>query len=239
MAIFKSKPTVAVEELDLRPPAEVNWHKLGAKPSLAWWKNTESVWNVEGMHCTPDISTIEDNMYNLLFVCDDLLQGRKKFIQIENNCILVANCYTVNNFEFWSKDLGTETFPIPLETDKKPMFEDWADLNTSRLAQPAKIKGQLLAVRGNTIISLDKEYANTVQYERKKVHIHIPNRRIQYKEDGQTDIKMADIGMWVWMYVGIQTYWSELIDMGFRCKPVTIYRAKAMMKEPYYYFPSS
>jgi hypothetical protein len=50
---------------------------------------------------------------------------------------------------------------------------------------------------------------------------------------------MADIGMWVWMYVGIQTYWSDLIDIGFRCKPVTIYRAKAMIKEPYYYFPSS
>ncbi len=67
MAIFKSKQTVAVEELDFRPPAEVNWHKLGAKPSAAWWKNAESEWNVEGMHCTPDISTIEDNMYDISY----------------------------------------------------------------------------------------------------------------------------------------------------------------------------
>jgi len=237
MQLFKKTPTV--DNLDLRSPAEINWHKLGAKPSTAWWKLAEREWRIEGMYCTPDISTIEDNMYNLLFVCDTLIQGEKKFKQIEDNCILVANCFTVNNFEFWAKDLGTETFPIPLETDKKATFEEWADLNTSRLAQPAKIKGQLLAIRGNTLISLDKDYSNTIIYERKKVHIHIPNRQIHYLENDKTDIKMCDMGLWVWMYVGIPAYWSDIIDIGFRCKPVTIYKSKAMMKEPYYYFPSS
>lgn len=233
--LWNAKKSSTIENLDLTPP----WSKWNI-PSADWWKKASDEFMVEGLHCTPDISTLDNQHYHLLFACDDLMQGRWKYKEISQDCVFLTNCYTRDYFEFWEKILGMDKLAIPLQTTKKPDFKSWAGLNTSKLAQPAKIKGQLLAVRGKSIILLDRLYFNTVQYERKKVHIHVPHRRIEYNvnETGKTDIRLADISFHVWMYVAVPTYWSELIDIGFRCKPVELLQAKAMMKEPYYYFPS-
>lgn len=180
--------------------------------AVAWHRQCE---------LTPDVWKLEQSMYQLIFVSDDMMKGHR-----HNNLIaeygyagdtpLHPACFTLERFTYWKKDLGIASFGIPMEKGFKPgkvgIFEP----------VPSKIKGQLYAVLSPAIKTLDIHRQNGVQFRRIRTMIHLPYREVHYSK-AQPNPSISDEYMKTVeasMYVGIPEYWEDRISNLFGVKEV-------------------
>jgi hypothetical protein len=187
---------------------------------------------------TPDIWKLEQFMYKLLFVSDDLMMGRKNHSLIEEyvyaGAPLHPTCYTSQKFTFWRKDLGVNSFPIPMEYSYKP--SNWVRVQPI----PARIKGELYAIRPNALISLDNHRQNGLQFRRVTADILLPYREVKYSKD-KPNPTISDDRIYTLpaqMYVGIPEYWDDMIGDMFTVREVDQYEFDTPKKwiDRYYRF---
>lgn len=113
---------------------------------------------------TPDITQLQQQEYKLLFVCDDMMQAHNNYKLIESGK-RVGRGFTQRPFEY----------RIGRHTGKGLPFQDSDGL---------KVKGELHAVKTDTIPTLDNHYDNGVQFARVRVNILVTDR----------DHRLMDIG---------------------------------------------
>lgn len=150
---------------------------------------------------TPDIGFLEENQRHLIFVFDDMMSGKSNSDMIVEYSLTgrwpLAHVYTEDRFHFWRKELGNRSYPIALEK----AVSGYTEFRYDR--EPAKIWGELFAVRSEAFIKLDIERENGVQYTRRRVQVRLP----YVHSNPVPDIK--DAYFWPWMYIGIHEYWDD------------------------------
>lgn len=161
---------------------------------------------------TPDIWKLEQSMFQLIFLPDDMMRGR-----INNHLIADAGrdgdtpvhpaCFTLERFTMYQKDLGELSFPIPMKKEYEPT--NWLRVRP----RPAKIKGQLYAILSPRIIRLDIHRQNGVQFTRVRQNISLPYREVRYDKSSPIPQISKDFLKTVeaWMYIGIPEYWDDQI----------------------------
>lgn len=186
---------------------------------------------------TPDACLLSQYDYLPVFIYDRLMEGRDDhdrimdFIQPNGPIGFTRDYYTT-----WRKNLGKLSFPIALETKRKPNNPGWADLarETSwfKDAVPALVKGIVHILARERIYELDKHYRNTVNFQRKKVLIQIPCRPKEKASSGNEYM----MRLWCWMYLGIPEHWEPQLDGGYFFSPVRIYKPKNELLSEYSFF---
>lgn len=186
---------------------------------------------------TPDRAVLEGFQFQLLFVYDETQRGHYEAEKLGNEWVWGATAYTANRYALWKKKLGLRTQAIALSPSIHDTFHGWAN---QKGAPAARIQGELLVVTPNTIFGLDKYKENMVVFRRIRVHLIVPYREeiwlkeknavehltgttfprsLYYSEEKVVEVK-------AWMYVGMQEYWSDLLDGGYLFAPVKIYAPK-------------
>jgi len=189
---------------------------------------------------TPDIWKLEQSMFQLVFIPDDLMRGMQN-----NHLIADASrdgevpvhpaCFTLEKFTFWKKDLGVNSFGIPMEKGFEPT--NWLRVRPN----PAKIKGQLYAILSPRIKKLDIHRQNGLQFNRVRTRISLPFNQVTYsKTNPLPNISQEYLRtIEAWMYVGIPEYWDNLIGDMFtvrECNQFELDQPKFWIDERYYKF---
>lgn len=163
---------------------------------------------------TPDVWKLEQSMYQLVFVPDDLMQGHR-----HNNLIaeygysgdtpLHPGCFTLERFTYFKKDLGIESFGIPMEKKFKPL-----GYIGSYNPSPSKIRGELYAILSPAIKTLDIHRQNGLQFRRIRTMIHLPYREVRFSKEQPIPNITPEFLRTVeaWMYVGVPEYWEDRIS---------------------------
>jgi hypothetical protein len=89
----------------------------GYDPTANEWHNQNIL--------SPDVWQLEQYQWQLIFVSDDLKRGGRNHELIadaarDNGDPIHPSCYTSQEYFFFKKDLGKESFGIPLEQDAQP-----------------------------------------------------------------------------------------------------------------------
>lgn len=179
---------------------------------------------------TPDVAKLEEFEYQLYFACDDTQRGHPKHNLLDGDYKCPG--FTQQSFNYWFPEVPWDEPSVPMEAE--------GYLNALKGMPPiAKIKGEIHKVRPSTLISLDIEKQNGIQFLRKKVRIVVPHRALKWVHDVNTippDVEyVADNGLGLtkervcvlraWMYVGIPEYWDKLLNM-YSFHSVDTYEAK-------------
>ncbi len=159
---------------------------------------------------TPDMPFLQEHMRHLIFVFDDMMKGKKNFDLIAETSVTgvwpLAHVYTVDNFYFWKKELGELSYPIALD---KPVTG-----YTRFDREPAKIWGQLYAIRPTAFNKLDIERENGVQYTRRRIEVLCP-----YTHWAPSP-SIEEVTLSAWMYVGNHEYWDDQLAGIHTSKPI-------------------
>lgn len=208
----------------------------------------EAQWICEQARYSPDLGYLEQKEFQLLFCPDDTKLGHSRYSLIEEGCA-VATAYTTRQYEFWRLDAGNDEITIPMEILKQ------GGPRINYFPPPLKIKGELHVIRTHQFAGLDTYKRNTVQFRRKRVNVIVPFREGKYltndelcpteklpKELQQTKhFILSDERVEIvraWMYVGLNSYWDNLFDGGWRgFKPVNYYESKRPWLKEYYDYP--
>lgn len=151
---------------------------------------------------TPDMVHLQMKKRCLIFVHDDMMSGRNNSDLIVETSISgrwpLANVYTEDKFFFWKKDLGEHSYPVALDKDVTGFYHGNAEDKA-----PARIWGELYAIRPSQFILLDNERENGVQFIRREISVRLPFINGASKFPDITTIHN------VWMYIGVHEYWDD------------------------------
>lgn len=217
----------------------LGWLKTNVLPSKKLEPNAE--WMAEAIISnpnTPDIWTINGYQYQFVFVYGTQQRGHPQHELINSTGAFAATAYTDKKFNLWRRELGRESFPIAMEESNwhKPDF---------RKAARERVQGELYAVPTATLISLDKHYQNTLEFQRKRVPVLIPYRHlyqipgcevaseVQRKISEKTgaplppQVVTTEMGVKLvkaWMYIGRNEYWDDQLSHFF--SPTAVYQSR-------------
>lgn len=214
---------------------------------MMWEINYLTRKELEIAKTTPDYLKLAQYSEQYVFVCDNLKKTQSKHWFIKDVAELKAVAYTADQFQCYDYNLGTETYPIPLEYEGKgtPLPS-----NSPMYAPPAIVSGELFLISDYKVIySLDKLRGNGLKFQRKRVDIQIPYRRTKWLKDVTkappelipTTAARATTGwythhMKAWMYVGIKEHWEPLLDGGYYFSPTKLAKPNTEWVDSYYLF---
>lgn len=177
---------------------------------------------------TPDIAELEQRIWNPVFVPDEFMTLGHKHDEVKDGASgffpFYEDCYTTEKFTFLEKHLGKMSHAIPFETINDDQLPMWMN-------KAFRVKGELYALRGSQIISLDNYKRNGVEFDRVKVNINVP-----FKPKYRT-VTQSYSGIWrsdyhsgkthittiaAYMYVGKKTYWHEQLSALDNFRPVFV-----------------
>jgi hypothetical protein len=220
-------------------------------PSVQWLANVH-----DQCSNTPDSGELYEKDYHLVFFYDQLMSKRDEHWLVKDHAlyngpdIVTWRGFTVLNHGLWVHDLRSHKTAIPLsvtDADRK----DWEDNNPtgSRRAPPAKVKGELYLVRPELLFLLDKDKQNGVEFERKRVLVRIPYRKVVWVKDPSlhpdNPEKLESVHtssfetklVHPWMYVGVDDYWAPRLDSGYHFTPAeTFVSARNTYAKRFSYF---
>lgn len=183
---------------------------------------TVTAWAHQNQH-SPDLWRLMQYQRQWIFIPDDMKMGHRHHKLISEESASGVDpfhpaCYTRKNYTLWKKDLGTESFPIAFEESFKPSnFVRWPP-------EPARIMGELYAIRPSQFILLDNHRQNGVQFIRKRVDISIPYVEARYsKEKPLPVLKDCLHTLQAWMYLGVPQYWDPLLGGVFDTHSLPLY----------------
>lgn len=187
---------------------------------------------------TPDMWKLEEYYFQNVFIYNEMMKGCSKFGQfLDGNSVKLSAAFTKDDhYVLWQKKLGEYSTTFAL-----PMSEDQMLGNTTLFGAPAKILGQVYAMRADQIKKLDEHLENGIQFVRKRIKIEIPYSYVNRSRDERIvngnnapERKLKVIPAWA--YIGRLDYWSEQIDpQGKRFSPVKKYIV-GESGEPYYFY---
>ncbi len=175
---------------------------------------------------TPDIAILEQSQFQLVFVCDDLMRTGKNYSLIAECSANIARAFTLRPYNFYRKN-----------TDGSSVV-----MNPSGKMETGcyKIKGEVHCVLSPEMIRLDNHYQNGVQFKRYRTKLLYPTTAVFIVKDVDEDGKPLPHTLQgnghkkvylspervdpieAWMYIGLRSYWDDLLDGGFAFKPVRI-----------------
>lgn len=191
---------------------------------------------------TPDYHVIGTRKGNLVFVHDDMmmLQPNHELVRVGlSGFYPFAYGYTSQRFNFVKKDLGLKSFPVALQ------LKDDSDM-PMHVANSYRIRGELYALRPESVIALDTHRQNGVQFERVRMNINVASRALRHSS--WTDANGIDkheyrldrenmITVPCWMYVGREAYWKDqLASEFFSFKPIDIIQEDRIWLKEYYQY---
>lgn len=175
---------------------------------------------------TPDLWYLEQHARQLIFIADDLKYGKPNHKLIEDHVPIQPDCYTLQPYTVYNKDLGDHSFPLP--------FEEGIDFGIHGWHKPelARIKGELYALPSDLFWKvLDIHKQNTVQFTRRRVSITLPYRTVTYSND-PSDPAWSKIPVIskdnlrtcrAWMYEANPEYWDDYIGVSLGTRAVPLY----------------
>jgi hypothetical protein len=188
---------------------------------------------------TPDISRLEEQEYHLLFVCDELKKDHAKHDLLGMDAEYLFPAYTRSVYQFWQSDDPTVS-PVPMKSGDKASIVRY-------FPKPAKIKGELYAVRSQQFLLLDNYKQNTVEFRRQKIMVIVPYRTVVWLKDHSLDPAFGPLVnaiqgerytgksikttkekvhlLRVWMYIGRSKHWNPLLT-AYDFKPVEVFQSR-------------
>lgn len=172
---------------------------------------------------TPDIATLELNQFQLVFVCDDLMRAGRNYSIIEDCSAFVARAFTQRHYNFYKKN--TDGSAVLVNPSGK--------METGCL----KIKGEVHSVLSTYMVRLDRHYHNGVQFKRYRTKLLYPTtptgviknedimgRGLPKSLQGEKRFTLPERvdPIEAWMYIGLRSYWDDLLDGGFAFETVHI-----------------
>lgn len=175
---------------------------------------------------TPDIAELELSQYQLVFVCDDLMLAGLNYDLIKEHSAFVTRAFTNRTYQFFRKN-----------TDGSAVV-----VNASQMMETGnlRVKGELHCVLSTQIPALDLHYQNGVQFQRYRTPLLRAATPVAIAQDVDTDGKplpkclqgnghqkiyhLPEVidPLEAWMYIGLRSYWDDLLDCGFMFEPVRI-----------------
>lgn len=192
---------------------------------------------------TPDYYLISQKKSHLVFIHDDMMQLQPNHSKVVEGSLSgfypLSYGYTSRRFSFIKKELGLKSFPIALElrdTEELPMF----------MADSYRIRGEIYAVRPQTLIELDTHRQNGVQFQRRRVNINVGFRKLRQahwvdanaKDRYALNLDREEMcSSECWMYVGREDYWKDQLHAGFfDFKQVDIIQEDRLWLKEYYQY---
>src|SRR5579872_1423786 len=157
---------------------------------------------------TPDMWRLGQYKWQHLFVMGDEnerdLAVEASFTQLPEH----PTCYTEAPFTLWKKDLGKESYPIPLpETYRPTGYVRWP-------VEPARIRGELWKIHPEQFILLDSHKQNGIQFRRQRIKIILPAAEVAWRgKNGYPTLGDFHVRAIIpaWAYLGIEDYWDAQI----------------------------
>lgn len=203
---------------------------------------------------TPDLWWLGKRHLQLIFVYGTQMRGHPQHELIDQHSVYAATTYTDGKFSLWKKKLGKESFPIAIEGSTPlpdgHLAAGWKP-PTWALPPRARIQGELYAIDTQQLIALDKHYQNTLEFQRKRVPLVIPYKKLyripgsamqqqiaeqmggRFKDEvvtSENDVATVK----AWMYIGKSEYWTDQSDHLF--SPGNTFRSRVGWLGDYYAF---
>lgn len=178
-------------------------HRLGySVPSAVW--NIDSALKIK---YTPDVGLLESKDAWWFFAYDmfDVEENPARFI-----------VFTQDKYITYIQDRAYQLLiplPVPEDYTELSTRPAWADPNrpSYRQAPSSRLRGTLHLVSPETIISLDKDVLNTVRFNRQRVSLYYPHRRLPIV-DGKPRPDLVVHTLKAWMYVANPDYWNFMVE---------------------------
>jgi hypothetical protein len=199
---------------------------------------------------TPDIARLQLSTHWNFFIYDEMMRRHSMHNELKDSEYWGVGYTLFDNFTMFKQDLGRRSSPIVLvgADVQVPL----PGISTSRLLakipklnkvrRPARIKGELFTVPTDLILELDKYNLNTVQFERVRVDVLVPCRKVWHNSRAGTFTSEEHKRVVrAFMYIGVRSYWDNLIDGGFNYKLTSMFTPNnlwSVQDRDYYYFSS-
>lgn len=200
-------------------------HMLPHQPDAEWIASASQVHPL-----TPDLVWLTRRHFQLLFVYGTQMRGHPQHELVMEHGAYAATTYTDGKFSLWKKRLGKESFPIALENSgwRRP---DW------NVPPFGRVQGELYAISTEQLIALDKHYQNTLEFQRKRVPLVLPYRKL-FKIPGteiqrhieeslgiepKSSVVTTQPGVQLvkaHMYIGRSDYWDNQLEYMFSSAPL-------------------
>lgn len=192
---------------------------------------------------TPDYPQLSQKKSHLVFIHDDMMQTQQNHKLVVDGSLSgfypFTYGYTTRRFSFVKKELALKSFPVALDlrdTSELPAF----------MANTSRIRGEIYAVRPQTLIDLDTHRQNGVQFQRTRVNINIGTRKLRRhnrnEKAGHPNVeyvlgKEEMFSQQCWMYIGREDYWKDQLEAGFfDFKPIDIIEEDRLWIREYYQY---
>lgn len=182
----------------------MSWNPFARKqiaiPPSDWWSKDIPQY-------TPDLNQLERKVGHLVFICDETMKAHFRHYIIKDATDTNVRAFTYDNLTLIKKDLGKASQVIPLTTRYAG-------------APYARIRGELYVLAPKQFIELDNYKLNGVQFQRVRVKLLIPYRKLSFdwwaKDKSMYEQAVAQTPFWddtveAWMYIGLKDYWDEKI----------------------------
>jgi gamma-glutamylcyclotransferase (GGCT)/AIG2-like uncharacterized protein YtfP len=217
--------------------------KKFAVPGLKWINDVHA-----RTKFTPDLLEIESTETQLLFVYNELMAGRSKYLELMGlHAHLEATAYTQEpNWVLWKKDLGALSFPIALpgvDHGKVHLQKQHIQLPFPTRGTASKIKGELYSIASTSIKEIDNYMLNGVQFQRKKIRLVIPYHEIEIGEERDDNGSVCSYHntpkayiVRAWFYEGRPEHWDPILDYGYSSRIVGLYPSEKTYLNNHYYY---
>lgn len=173
---------------------------------------------------TPDIHKIELCPWKLLFVYDEYQEGHWFHDLIKDHVHpdtrTHVSCFTRERFTVFKKEMKSYTYPVPLER-KFPGLP------------MCRIRGKVYPIKPNRLKQLDIIKQNGVQFDRRRVKLTYPVRRMVVDETGGKGSHFMETdSLRAFMYVAREDhYYPRLTSETETFSPVGFYESKFLAED--------
>lgn len=174
---------------------------------------------------TPDVAVIEQYEWQLFFAPDEIKKDHVKHDLLGEESEYKFPAFTQDTYHYW---MHSAPFlpPIPMRTSGL--------VNALTFFPPiARIKGEVHLIRPQRFLDLDRYKQNTVEYQRHRIRLVVPFRKVMWLKDHNLDpafgvqeafsrsrysgssIKTEQERVAIvraWMYIGKPEFWDPLIS---------------------------
>lgn len=191
---------------------------------------------------TPDYEVIGSRKGNLVFIHDDMMMLQPNHDKVRHGLsgfYPFAYGYTSQRFNFIKKELGLQSFPVALQLKDDGNYP-------MHVADSYRIRGEIYALRPQSIIELDTHRQNGVQFERVRTNINVPSRALRHsswtdangKDQHRYDLDREEmITVPCWMYIGREAYWKDQLESEFfSFKAIDIIQEDRIWLKEYYQY---
>jgi len=153
---------------------------------------------------SPDYNELEKHEWILTFVTDELKMGHHQHGLLGNDAQFRGYAFTASDqYQMWTRKLGKLSEAVVLDNPKP-----------SPLSPASRVKGELYLVRPHNFIHLDKYKENTVNYDRKPIHVQLMYKWVRDEKGVSVHISEdRSYTVPAQMYVGKPEFWNDQITM--------------------------